>query len=114
MRLTIVAAAFAAAASLSFPFSSAFAAGTGPLGGGSGPMSGLSDPMPYGEESLGVDITGAGNTHHEVQNFLATLEPGTRQRIVDGCRHYLQNPEQAQTSTAVGSVRTVAFCKLAL
>lgn len=107
MRLTIVAAAFAAAASLSFPFSPAFAAGPGPMGG-------LSDPMPYGEESLGVDITGAGNTHHEVQNFLASLEPDTRQVVLDGCRHYLQNPQQAQTSTAVGNARTIAFCKLAL
>jgi hypothetical protein len=90
MRLTIVAAALAAA-SLSFAFSPAFAASNAEL-----------------RSELGIDITDAGNTHAQVQRFLASLEPDARRAVLDGCRHFLAEPIQAHQST------TIPFCKLAL
>jgi hypothetical protein len=84
MRLTIVAAALAAL-SLSSALSPAAAA----------------------INELGIDISLAGNTHAEVQAYLATLNPDTRKAVLDGCRHSLQQPVQADAST-------INFCKLAL
>jgi hypothetical protein len=90
MRLTLVAAALAVA-SLSSAFSPAFAGSDSTL-----------------RSELGIDITEAGNTHAEVQRFLASLEPETRRAVIDGCRHYLQEPVTARQDT------TIPFCKLAL
>ena len=56
---------------------------------------------------LGVDITLAGNTHAEVQKYLASLDADTRKAVIDGCRHVLKEPVQAQAET-------IKFCKLAL
>jgi hypothetical protein len=86
MRLTIVAAALAAA-SLSVAFSPAFATTT--------------------RTELGVDITDAGNTHAQVQKFLAALHPDTRRAVIEGCKHYLSEPADVQETT-------ISFCKLAL
>ena len=63
---------------------------------------------------LGVDTSNAGNTHAEVQKFLHTLQPEARKAVVDGCQHILKDPEQAQNRSAIGSERTITFCKLAL
>ena len=90
MRLTLVAAALAAA-SLSSTFSTAFAGSNSEL-----------------RSELGIDITDAGNTHAEVKKFLAGLEPETRKAVLEGCRHYLEEPVTAKQDT------TVPFCKLAL
>jgi hypothetical protein len=90
MRLTIVAAALAVA-SLSSAIAPAFAGSDSTL-----------------RSELGIDITDAGNTHAQVQRFLATLEPDTRRAVIDGCRTYLNEPVQARQST------TIPFCKLAL
>lgn len=105
MRLTIVAAALAAAA-LSLAFSPAFAAHDGSP----------SDPTGQGGTShqgrvatdLGVNITLAGNTHAEVQRFLAKLKPDTRQLVLAGCRHYLAEPVQTRWP------ETITFCEKAL
>jgi hypothetical protein len=56
---------------------------------------------------LGIDLTLAGNTRAEVQKYLATLHPDTRKAVLDGCRHFLAEPVQAQAET-------INFCKLAL
>jgi hypothetical protein len=90
MRLTLVAAALAVA-SLSSALSPAFAGSNSEL-----------------RSELGIDITEAGNTHAEVQKFLAALEPETRRAVIEGCRHFLQEPVTAKQDT------TVPFCKLAL
>jgi hypothetical protein len=63
---------------------------------------------------LGVDTSNAGNTHDEVQKFLDTLQPEARKAVVDGCQHILKDPEQTQDRSAMGSARTIEFCKLAL
>ena len=94
MRLTTVAAALAAI-SLSSNFSPAFADTTDIW-------------------QLGVDTSGAGNTHAEVQKFLKGLQPEARQAVVDGCKHILQAPEDAQNRSAMGNEHTIEFCKLAL
>jgi hypothetical protein len=84
MRLTIVAAALAAASLLSaFP------------------------PAIAADLELGVDVTYAGKTHAEVRNFLTTLEPEARRSVIDGCHHFLQEPAQVQE-------HTISFCKLVL
>jgi hypothetical protein len=105
MRLTIVAAALAAA-SLSFASSPAFAAHDGspsdPTGAGRTSHQGRVAP------DLGVNITLAGNTHAEVQKFLASLKPDTRRMVLAGCRHYLMQPLQPRWP------ETIPFCKLAL
>jgi hypothetical protein len=90
MRLTIVAAALAVA-TLSSAIAPALAGSDSTL-----------------RSELGIDITDAGNTHAEVQRFLATLEPETRRAVLDGCEHYLKEPVQARQPT------TIPFCKLAL
>ena len=92
MRLTTVAAALAAV-SLSSAFSPAFA-----------------DVVDNWQ--MGVNTSNAGNTHAEVQRFLTTLEPEARRAVIDGCRHYLTHPEDAQTAgrSAAHSERTLKFC----
>ena len=55
-----------------------------------------------------IDITDAGNTHAEVQKFLASLEPEARKAVLDGCRHYMQEPVTAHQDT------TIPFCEKAL
>ena len=90
MRLTILAAALAVA-SLSSALAPAFAGSNSEL-----------------RSELGIDITEAGNTHAEVQRFLASLEPETRKAVIDGCRHYLQEPVTAKQDT------TIPFCEKAL
>jgi hypothetical protein len=103
MRLTIVAAALATAA-LSFAFSPAFAAHDGsPDGGG-----GLTHNHDTLAPDLGVTVTWAGKTHAEVERFLASLAPDTRQLVLDGCHHYLRQPTQARQPS------TVPFCERAL
>lgn len=90
MRLTIIAAALAVA-SLASALSPAFAGSNSEL-----------------RSELGIDITDAGNTHAEVQKFLASLEPETRKAVLDGCRHYMQEPVTAHQDT------TIPFCEKAL
>jgi hypothetical protein len=102
MRLTIVAAAFAAAA-LSFAFSPAFAAHDGSPSSPNGERNDGQDTL---APDLGIDITSAGNTRAEAQRFLASLEPDTRQLVLAGCRHYLNAPAHAQQTT-------ISFCQLA-
>ena len=101
MRLSTVAAAFATA-SLSLVSFPTFAAPTQVTGHRM-----ESDPIPSGGEDLEIDITWAGNTQPEVQKFLASLEPNTRQLVLAGCRHYLKVPAQAQDTT-------ILFCLLAI
>jgi hypothetical protein len=93
MRLTILAAALAVA-SLSSALAPAFAA-----------EAGTSSPI---RSELGIDITDAGNTHAQVQRFLASLQPDARRAVLEGCRHYLQEPVTAEQST------TIPFCEKAL
>jgi hypothetical protein len=105
MHLAIAAAALAIA-SQSLALSPAFAAHDGSP----------SDPTGAGRTShqgrvatdLGVNITMAGNTHAEVQRFLASLKPDTRQLVLAGCRHYLMQPVQTKWAA------TIPFCKLAV
>jgi hypothetical protein len=105
MRPAIAAAALAVT-SLSLALFPAFAAHDGspsdPTGAGRTSHQGRVAP------DLGVNITLAGNTHAEVQKFLASLKPDTRQLVLAGCRHYLMQPVQTKWAA------TIPFCKKAL
>jgi hypothetical protein len=104
MRLTIVVAL--AAASLPLALFPGFAAHDGSPSDPTG--SGGTTHQGRVATDLGVNITLAGNTHAEVQKFLAKLKPDTRQLVLAGCRHYLMEPVQTRWP------ETITFCEKAL
>jgi hypothetical protein len=104
MRLTIV--AVLAAASLPLALLPALAAHDGSPSDPTG--SGRTEHQGRVATDLGVNITLAGDTPAEVQQFLDKLKPETRQLVLAGCRHYLREPVQVKWP------QTIPFCKMAL